>query len=95
MNTATQKKKSILIWGRDIQDEAHKILQSDSTQTIDHIQKCFRQKLPEGRHTRPPYFLSLEALKLRRGQLHFFKRNHIFFFMTLLPISRRIQRPTT
>ena len=28
----------------DIQGEAHKVLQSDSTQTIDHIQKCFRQK---------------------------------------------------
>ena len=26
------------------QGEAHKVLQSDSTQTIDHIQKCFRQK---------------------------------------------------
>ena len=28
----------------DIQGETHKVLQSDSTQTIDHIQKCFRQK---------------------------------------------------
>ena len=26
----------------DIQGEAHKVLQTDSTQTIDHIQKCFR-----------------------------------------------------
>ena len=25
-----------------IQGEAHKVLQSDSTQTINHIQKCFR-----------------------------------------------------
>ena len=32
-----------LIW-LHIQGEAHKVLQSDSTQTIDHIQKCFRQK---------------------------------------------------
>ena len=40
-------------------------------------------------------YLSLEALKLRQGQLHFFKWNHVFFFMTLLPISRRIQRTTT
>ena len=41
-----------------IQGEAHKVLQSDSTQTIDQIQKCFRQKFQcrEGRHTRPPYF---------------------------------------
>ena len=43
-----------------------------------------------------PIFLSVEALKLRQGQLHFFKWNHVFFFsMTLLPILRRIQRPTT
>ena len=34
----------------------------------------------EGRHTGPPFFLSLEALKLRQGQLHFFKWNHVFFF---------------
>ena len=27
----------------------------------------------EGRHTGPPYFLSVEALKLRQGQFHFFK----------------------
>ena len=39
----------------DIQGKAHKVLQSDSTQTIDHIQKCFRQKFSvrEGCHTRP------------------------------------------
>ena len=29
---------------KNIQGEAHKVLQGDSTQTIDHIQKCFRQK---------------------------------------------------
>ena len=28
----------------NIQGEAHKLLQSDITQAIDHIQKCFRQK---------------------------------------------------
>ena len=37
----------------------------------------------------------MEALKLRQGQLHFFKWNHVFFSMKLLPILRRIQRPTT
>ena len=42
-----------------------------------------------------PTFLSVEALKLRQGQLHFFKWNRVFFSMTLLPILRRIQRPTT
>ena len=43
-----------------------------------------------------PIFLSVEALKLRQGQLHFFKWSHVFFFsMILLPILRQIQRPTT
>ena len=42
-----------------------------------------------------PIFLSLKALKLRPGQLHFFKWNHVFFSTKLLPILRRIQRPTT
>ena len=41
-----------------------------------------------------PIFLMVEALKLRQSQLHFFKWNHVFFSMTLLPILRRIQRPT-
>ena len=42
-----------------------------------------------------PILLSVEVLKLRQGQLHFFKWNHVFFFMTLLPILRRNQRSTT
>ena len=37
----------------------------------------------------------MEALKLRQGLLHFFKGNHVFFSMILLPILRQIQRPTT
>ena len=43
---------------RHIQGEAHKVLQSNSTQTIDHIQKCFRTSfsIQEGCHTRPRYF---------------------------------------
>ena len=36
-----------------MQGEAHKVLQSDSTQTIDPIQKCFRQKFQCSR--RPSY----------------------------------------
>ena len=28
-----------------IQGEAHEVLQSDSTQSIDHVQKCLRQNL--------------------------------------------------
>ena len=27
-----------------------------------------------------PIFLSVKALELRQGQLHFFKWNHVFFF---------------
>ena len=42
-----------------------------------------------------PIFLSVEALKLRQGQLHFLKWNYVFFSMRLLPILRRIQHPTT
>ena len=42
-----------------------------------------------------PIFISVEALKLRQGELHFFKWKHVFFSVTLLPILRRIQRPTT
>ena len=38
----------------NIQGEAHKVLQSDSTETINHIRKCFSAR--EGRHTGPPYF---------------------------------------
>ena len=57
------------------------MLQSDSTQTIDHIQKCFRQKFQCSR--RPSYwttlFFSVEALKLRQGQLHISKWNYVFF----------------
>ena len=40
-----------------------------------------------------PIFLSVKALKLRQGQLNFFKWNHVFFSMTLLLILRRIQGP--
>ena len=40
--------------GSSIKSEALKVLQSDSTQTIDHIQKCFRQKFQCSR--RPPAY---------------------------------------
>ena len=81
-----------------IQAEAHKVLQSDSTQIIDHVLKCFGQKFQCSRS--PSYWTTLffyrvEALKLRQGQLHFFKCNDVFFSMTLLPILRRIQLFTT
>ena len=42
-----------------------------------------------------PIFLSVEALKLRQGQLLFLNGTMYFFSMTLLPILRQIQRPTT
>ena len=64
-----------------IQGEAHKVLQSDSTQTIDHIQKCFRQKFQHSR--RPSYWTNLFLIGGRQGQLHFFKSNHVFTRMTL------------
>ena len=41
----------------NIQGEAHKVLQSDNTQTIDHIQKCFIEKFQCSR--RPSYSTSL------------------------------------
>ena len=40
-----------------IQGEAHKVLQNNSTQTIDHIQKCLRQKFQFSR--RPSYWTTL------------------------------------
>ena len=66
-----------------IQSEVQKVLQSDRTQTIDHIQKGSRQRFQCSR--RPSYWtilflLSVEALKLRQGQLQFLKWNHVFFF---------------
>ena len=77
----------------NIQGEAHKVLQSNSTETIDHIQKCFKQKFQCSR--RPSYwttpFFSVESVKLRQGQLHFLKWKHVFFSMKLLFILRRIQ----
>ena len=47
-----------------IQGEAHKVLQSDSTQTIDHIQKCFSQKFQCSR--RPSYWTSQFFYRWRR-----------------------------
>ena len=81
-----------------IQGEVHKALQSDSTQTIDHIQKCFRQKFQCSR--RPPYWTTLFCYRWRRWSYvnvnSTFSNGRIFFFsMTLLSILRRIQRLTT
>ena len=74
------------------------MLQSDSTQTIDYIQKCFREKFQCSR--RPSYWTTLFFYRWRRWSYvkvnsTFFKWNHVFLSMTLLPILRRIQRPTT
>ena len=81
-----------------IQGEAHKVLQSDSTQTVDHIQKCFRQKFQCSR--RPSYwttlfFIGRGAEATSRSTQIFQMEPCIFFSMTLLPILRRIQRTTT
>ena len=77
---------------------AHKVLQSDGTQTIDHIQKCFRQKFQCSR--RPSYTTTLFFYRWRRW--NYDKVNSIFlngimyfFSMKLLAILGRIQRPTT
>ena len=74
---------NLLVIFYHIQGEAHKMLQSDSTQTIHYIQKWFRQKFQCSKSSlywTTLFFLSVEALKLHQGQLHFFKWNHLFFF---------------
>ena len=48
----------------NIQCEAHKVLQNDTTQTIDHIQKSFRQKFQCSR--RPSYSTTLFFYRWRR-----------------------------
>ena len=73
-------------------------LQSDSTQTINHIQKCFRQKFQCSR--RPSYWTTLffiggGAEAMLRSTPLFKMEPSIFFLLKLLPILRRIQRPTT
>ena len=82
----------------NVQGEAHKVLQSDSTQTIDHIQKCFRQKFQCSR--RPSNWTTLFLHPWR--YLIYVKVNSTclngtmyFFSMTLLPILTWIQRPAT
>ena len=55
---------------------------SDSTQAIDHIQKCFRQKLQCSR--RPSYsttlfFFLVEVLKLRKVNSTFLNGTMFFF----------------
>ena len=50
----------------------------------------------EGRHTRPPYFFIGEGAEATsRSPPLFLMEPCIFFSMTLLPILRRIQWPTT
>ena len=74
------------------------MLQSDSTRTIDHIQKCFRQKFKCSRrpsYSTPLFFISGGAEATSRLTPLFKMEPCIFFSMTLLPILRRIQRPTT
>ena len=81
-----------------IQGETHKVLQSDNTQIIDHVQKCVRPKFQCSRmlsYWTTQFFLSVEALKLRQGEHHFLKWNDVFFRCHYYQILRRIQRPTT
>ena len=80
-----------------MQGESHKVLQSDYTQTIDYIPKCFRQKYQCSR--RPSYWTTLFFYQWRRWSYvkvnsTFLNGTTYFFSMTLLTIIRRIQRPT-
>ena len=73
-----------------IQGEAHKVLQSDSTQIIDHIQKCFRQKFQCS--NRPSYWTTLFFYWWRRWSYvkvksTFLNGTMYFLTMTLLPIE--------
>ena len=65
------------------------MLQSDSTQTIDHSKMFQTKVLVFEKAVILDYpFLSVEALKLRQGQLHFFKWNHVFFFDDIITDSK-------
>ena len=71
---------------------------SDSTQTIDHIQKCFRQKFQCSR--RPSYWTALFFYRWRHWSYvkvnsTFLNGTIYFFSITLLPILRRTQRIAT
>ena len=81
-----------------IHGEAHKVLQSDSTQTIDHIQNCFRQKfqcLRMPSYSTTPFFYLWRRWSYVKVNSTFLNGTMYFFLMTLLPILRRIQWPTT
>ena len=54
----------LLQYAPHVQGEAHKVLQSDSTQTNDHIQKIFRQKFQYPR--KPSYSTTLFLYRWRR-----------------------------
>ena len=59
------------------------MLQSDSTQIIDHIQKCFRQKLSvrEGRHTGPLcFFIGGGAEATSKSTPLFYMEPSMFFY---------------
>ena len=53
------------------------------------------QKFSHGPDYRSYFFIGGGAEATSRTTPYFFKWNHVFFFMTLLPILRRIQRPKT
>ena len=77
----------------NIQDEAHKVLQSYSTQTIDHIQKCFRQKFQCSR--RPSYSTTLFFYRWRRWSFKvdstFLNGTMYFFFDDIIIFNIIIQ----
>ena len=101
VNSSFIKRKTMVSWRENpwnIQGEAHKVLQSDSTQTIDHIQKCFRQKFQCSRrpsYWTTPFFYRWRHWSYVKSTPLFKIEPCIFFSMKLLPILRRIQRRTT
>ena len=66
-----------------IQGEAYKVLQSDSTQTIDYIQKFLRQKFSvrEDRHTGLPYFFIGGGAEATSRSTPLFKMELCTFFL--------------
>ena len=74
-----------------LQGEAHKVYRATALKLL-IISKNVSDKsfsVRECRHTRPPYFLPVMSLKLRQGQHHFLKWNHVLFFDEIITDFKR------
>ena len=62
------------------------MLQSDSTQTIDHIQNVLDKSFSvrEGRHTRPPYFFIDGGAEATSRSTPLFKMELCIFFYDII-----------